>query len=99
MNRAVKKAPIGSYGRMVADAGGRWEGDRIEFTPASLIKFSAIAGKFQADYATENLLGLLQRYVDMGIATDKRRGNDLLQLSGLHRDAVAAIAKAKGAAK
>lgn len=42
-------------------------------------------------------LALLQRYVDLDITSDKVRGNDILQTSGLHREAVALIRKATGA--
>lgn len=48
--------------------------------------------------AAPELLELLQRYVHMDREADKARGNTLLQESGLHRAAVAAIAKATGGA-
>lgn len=48
--------------------------------------------------AAPKALELLQRYVDMDIATDTGRGNHLLRASGLHREAVALIAKATGGA-
>jgi hypothetical protein len=40
------------------------------------------------------LLELLQRYVDLDIAADEQQGVTLRRNSGLHRSAVAAIAKA-----
>lgn len=49
--------------------------------------------------AAPELLGLLQRYVEFDVNTDRSKDERLLQTSNLYRSAVAAIAKATGAAQ